>query len=277
MENVTREAPPAENRPKDEGPAPPVVILVEPQLGENIGQAARAMANFGLDRLRLVAPRDGWPNPRANANAIGAVDIVEKAEVFASLDAAIADLHYIGATTARVRELVKPVLTPESAVREIAGRTGAGQRCGILFGRERSGLTNDEVSLAQALVIAPVNPAVASINLAQTVLLMGYEWRKLTAGDRLGRATWFDGPAQEGMDAERCIPATADEHLHFFSHIEAELTKAGFFKTDEKRPTMIRNIRNMFLRASLTSQEVRTLRGIVVALTRSRSAGIDEG
>jgi tRNA/rRNA methyltransferase len=152
----------------------------------------------------------------------------------------------------------------------MAVREGQGERCGILFGRERSGLTNDEISMAHALVIAPVNPLVASLNLAQAVLLVGYEWRKLMAGDRLGRATRFDGPAREGLDTARCNPATAGELLHFFGHIEGELTKAGFFKTDDKRPTMIRNIRNMFLRASLTSQEVRTLRGMVVALTRPR-------
>jgi tRNA/rRNA methyltransferase len=266
MENVSRAAPDT----GEAGLEPPVVILVEPQLGENIGQAARAMANFGLRRLRLVAPRDGWPNERAFANGIGAGDILDSVEVFATLGEAVADLHYLGATTARVRYLAKPVMTPETAIREVAARTGAGERCGILFGRERSGLNNDEISLAHALVIAPVNPAVASLNLAQAVLLLGYEWRKLMAGDRLGRATRFDGPAREGVDPARCNPATAGELLHFFDHIEAELTKAGFFKTDDKRPTMIRNIRNMFLRASLTSQEVRTLRGMVVALTRPR-------
>lgn len=250
--------------------APPVVILVEPQLGENIGQAARAMANFGLQELRLVAPRDGWPNEKAQANAPGATGIIENAQLFERLEDAIADLHYIGATTARVREMIKPVLTPESAVREMAQQTASGARCGVLFGRERWGLNNDEIALSHALVIAPVNPAHASLNLAQAVLLVGYEWRKLTAGQSLGRATQFDGPAREGLASGRCNAATAEELLHFFAHIEGELTKAGFFKTDEKRSGMIRNIRNMFLRASLTSQEVKTLRGIVAALTRLR-------
>jgi len=248
----------------------PAVILVEPQLGENIGQAARAMANFGLTDLRLVAPRDGWPNEKALSNAAIARSIVENAQLFPRLEDAIADLHYIGATTARVREMTKPVLTPESAVMEMSGRTHKGERCGILFGRERWGLNNDEVSLAHALIIAPVDPTYASLNLAQAVLLVGYEWRKLTSGGSLGRATQFDGPAREGLPESRCIPATAGELLHFFDHIEGELTEAGFFKTDEKRPTMVRNIRNMFLRSSLTSQEVKTLRGIVVALTRLR-------
>ena len=251
-------------------PDPPAVILVEPQLGENIGQAARAMANFGLGDLRLVAPRDGWPNQKALAAATGAGAIIERAAIFATVEAAIGDLHYVGATTARIREMVKPVLTPESAVRDVASRTAGGQRCGFLFGRERSGLENDEIALADSIVMAPVNPAFASLNLAQAVLLIGYEWRKLTAAATLGRITQFDGPGEEGLYLNKCMPATRSELLGFFAHIEAELTEAGFFKTDEKRASMIRNIRNMFLRAALTDQEVRTLRGMVVALTGLR-------
>jgi tRNA/rRNA methyltransferase len=249
---------------------PPAIILVEPQLGENIGQAARAMANFGLEELRLVAPRDGWPNEKAVAGASGATHIIEAATVFSTIGDAIGDLHFLGATTARIREMVKPIMTPETAVRNIAGRVSDGQRCGILFGRERSGLENDELALADALIIAPVNPAFASINLAQAVLLIGYEWRKLTDGTSLGRSTQYDGPAAEGLYLNKCNPATRDELLNFFAHIEAELTEAGFFKTDEKRASMVRNIRNMFHRASLTDQEVRTLRGMVVALTGLR-------
>ncbi len=248
----------------------PVIILVEPQLGENIGQAARAMANFGLAGLRLVAPRDGWPNEKAVAAASGATAIIEQAKVFATLAEAVADLHFLCATTARVREMVKPVLAPENAVKAIAAHAAGNQRCGILFGRERSGLENDEVALADALVIAPVNPAFASLNLAQAVLLIGYEWRKLTAGGALGRGTQFETPAVEGLSRGRAIPATRGELMDFFGHIEGELTLAGFFKTDEKRSSMVRNIRNMFERASLTDQEVRTLRGIVAALTGLR-------
>jgi len=270
VENSEPSAPKSESGGRNGRPAPPAVILVEPQLGENIGQAARAMANFGLTDLRLVAPRDGWPNEKALANAAGASAIVEKAKVFSTVEQAIADLHYLAATTARIREMIKPVATPESAVREFAGRAARGERCGVLFGRERSGLENDEVSLADTIVIAPVDPHFASLNLAQAVLLIGYEWRKLTAGGSLGRATQFDGPAREGLALNRCIPATGEELLHFFSHIETELSEAGFFKTDGKRSNMIRNIRNMFLRASLTSQEVSTLRGMVTALTRLR-------
>jgi tRNA/rRNA methyltransferase len=251
---------------------PPAVILVEPQLGENIGQAARAMANFGLTELRLVAPRDGWPNEKALAAASGAAAeaIVARAGLFPTLAAAIADLNFVGAATARIREMVKPILTPESAVETFAARAGRGERCGVLFGRERTGLENDEVSLADALIMAPVNPAFASLNLAQAVLLVGYEWRKRMAGESLGRATDYDGPAREGLYTNKCIPATRGELLDFFGHIESELTVADFFKTDEKRASMVRNIRNMFLRASLTGQEVRTLRGMIVALSGVR-------
>ncbi|MEJ2124817.1 MAG: RNA methyltransferase [Alphaproteobacteria bacterium] len=248
----------------------PAVILVEPQLGENIGQAARAMANFGLNELRLVAPRDGWPSESALANAASATAIIEGARVFATLAEAIADLNFVAATTARVREMVKPVLSPESAARDMASRSQNGQTCGILFGRERHGLENDEVSLADMLIIAPVDPTFASLNLAQAVLLLGYEWRKCTAGGLLGRGTQFEEQAVEGLPLNKAIPATKDELLGFFSHIEEELSQTGFFKTDEKRSSMVRNIRNMFERASLTSQEVKTLRGMVVALTGLR-------
>ena len=255
------------------GPAgAPVVILVEPQLGENIGQAARAMANFGLTELRLVAPRDGWPNEKAQAAASGADHVIAATTVFPTLEAAIADLHFLAATTARIREMVKPVLAPETAVRDMAARGQGGQRCGVLFGRERSGLENDEAALADCLVIAPVNPAFASLNLAQAVLLIGYEWRKATAADSLGRATTYDGPAREGLYLNKSLPAPRAELLAFFQHLEKELEEGGFFKTDDKRSSMIRNIRNMFERADLTEQEVRTLRGMIVALTGLRRA-----
>ncbi len=270
MENLKRAAAETEKPGNSRPPRPPAIILVEPQLGENIGQAARAMANFGLTELRLVAPRDGWPNEKAEAAASGAGAIVEAAAVFSTVEAAIADLHFVGATTARIREMVKPVMTPESAVRDLAHRSEAGQICGILFGRERSGLENDELALADALIMAPVNPAFASLNLAQAVLIVGYEWRKLTEGSSLGRGTEFDGPAKEGLYLNKCNPATRGELLDFFVHIEAELTQAGFFKTDEKRSSVVRNIRNMFHRAAMTDQEVRTWRGIVVALTGLR-------
>ena len=228
------------------------------------------MANFGLEELRLVAPRDGWPNEKAIAGASGAGAIIENAAVFSTIGDAIADLHFLAATTARIREMVKPVTTLESAARDIAARSRDGQLCAIMFGRERSGLENDEVALADTLIMAPVNPVFASLNLAQAVLIVGYEWRKLTAGSSLGRGTRFDGPASEGLYLNKCNLATRGELLDFFGHIEGELAEAGFFKTDEKRLSMIRNIRNMFERASLTDQEVRTLRGMIVALTGLR-------
>ncbi len=249
---------------------PPSIILVEPQLSENIGQAARAMANFGLTDLRLVSPRPGWRSEKAFSNAAGAAAILERASVFSTIEAAVSDLHYVGATTARIRDMIKLVQTPENAARDLAGHSYSGQRCGVLFGRERSGLHNDEVVLADTVIMVPVAPDFASINLAQAVLIIGYEWRKATAGGDLGRATEFDGPGREGLIQNNCKPATRSELLDFFSHIEAELTEAGFFKTDEKRSSMIRNIRNLFVRAALTGQEVRTLRGIVVALTKLR-------
>lgn len=257
-------------KPQASGPPAPVVILVEPQLGENIGQSARAMANFGLTELRLVAPRDGWPSEKALAAASGAGEVIANAQLFPTLEAAIADLHYLVATTARIREMVKPVHSPETAVKLMAEKGQDGERCGVLFGRERSGLENDEVALADALVIAPVNPAFASLNLAQAVLLIGYEWRKRVAGSSLGRATAFDGPAREGLYINRSLPARRDELLGFFQHLESELEEGGFFKTDDKRASMVRNIRNLFERAALTEQEVRTLRGIIVALTGLR-------
>lgn len=249
---------------------PPAVILVRPQLGENIGAAIRAMANFGLEELRLVAPRDGWPNERAIAGSSGAINVVTNIVVYATLPEAIADLHFVAATTARIREMVKPVVSPETAVQQFAARAQEGQRCGILFGRERTGLENDEVCLADTLIMAPVNPAFASLNLGQAVLLVGYEWRKLVAGNSLGRGTQFEHQSVEGLHLNHSLPATRGALMDFFEHIEGELSEAGFFKTDEKRASMLRNIQNMFGRSSLTDQEVRTLRGIVVALTGLR-------
>ncbi len=270
MENVN----PNESRGENIGCSTPLdaptIILVGPQLSENIGQAARAMANFGLTDLRLVSPRDGWRSEKTFSNAAGASPIIDNVSVYSTIESAIADLHCVGATTARIRDMIKPVLTPESAMRDFAARTKNSQRCGILFGRERSGLDNDEVALADNIIMAPVVPAFASINLAQAVLLIGYEWRRITAGLDLGRATEFDGPAREGLRLNKCNPATRGELLDFYAHIEAELTTAGFFKTDEKRSSMVRNIRNLFMRAALTAQEVKTLRGIVVALTSVR-------
>jgi tRNA/rRNA methyltransferase len=248
----------------------PAVILVEPQLGENIGFAARAMANFGLTELRLFAPRDGWPSDRARAAAAGADAVIDNATVYPSLEQAVADLNFLLATTARPRGMVKPVLTLEGAARELAARGGKGERIGIMFGPERSGLDNDAISLADAIVTAPVNPAFASLSLPQTVLLVAYEWLRAQASEpTLGRATTYDGPAAEGLDLAGARVATRAELFGLFEHLEGELDRSGFLRPAEKRPTMIRAIRNMFHRMGATEQDVRTWRGIVASLSGS--------
>jgi tRNA/rRNA methyltransferase len=250
------------------GPAP-VVVLVNPQLGENIGTAARAMANFGLHELRIVDPRDGWPNEKAIAAASGADWIIAGATVHDSLAAALHDTHYVFATTARPRGMIKEVITPEQAGVDMRRRIGSGERVAMLFGRERWGLNNDEISLADVIVTAPVNPAFASINIAQAVLLMGYEWFRIGAAS-LGQQTpelpALEGPGLQTPDTR---PATKEELYGFFDHLEKELDEAGFFKTADKKPGMLRNIRNLFSRAELTEQEVRSLRGMVASLTRA--------
>jgi tRNA/rRNA methyltransferase len=245
----------------------PAVILIEPQLGENIGTAARAMANFGLDDLRLVRPRDGWPNDHARKAASGADWIIENARLFDEAADAIGELSYVYATTARPRGMVKPVITPEQAGEDMRQRVSAGQNVGILFGRERFGLRNDEVALADAIVMAPVNPAFASLNVAQAVLLMGYEWfrRQATSlGQETPQEPAYSGP-HTPMAGSR--PANKDELEGLFAHLKEELLDCGFLRPPEKVPSMMRNIRNLFLRAGLTEQEVRTLRGIVAGLT----------
>ena len=253
---------------------PPVVILVRPQLGENIGFAARAMANFGLRELRLVAPRDGWPNPKAEAAAAVAEGLTQAAKIYDCVEAATADLHYLLAATARPRDMVKPVMTPESAAREIASRRALGQRAGILFGAEQSGLDNDTITLADAIVTAPVDPRFASLSLPQAVLLLAYEWLK-AQGDApsLGRATAFDGPAEEGLALDHTRAATRNEIFGLFAHLEGELDRAGFLRPHEKRARIVRNIRNMFHRMGLTEQDIRTWRGIVTALARKARGG----
>ncbi len=247
----------------------PAVILVEPQLGENIGTSARAMANFGLDDLHIVNPRDGWPSEKASSASAKADFVVDAARLHDTVEDAISDLHFVVATTARARDMVKPVLSPESAAKELHRRIGLGQKCGILFGRERVGLHNDEVTLADAIVIAPVNPKFASLNLAQSVLLMGYEWLKQSENPVLGRMTEFDGPGLEGMPLGKTRPANRNELSGFFAHLEKELDDAGFLRPKEKKPAMIRNLRNMFVRMAPTEQEVRSLRGVISSLTRT--------
>ena len=250
------------------GPAP-LVVLAHPQLGENIGTAARAMANFGLHELRLVAPRDGWPNEKATTASSGAHWILEGAKVYDDVAASLKDVNYVYATTARPRDMIKEVITPEQAGDDMRARVGRGERVALLFGRERWGLSNDEVSLADVIVTAPVNPAFASINIAQAVLLMGYEWYKTNAqtlGQHSPELAALTGPGLQMPDTR---PATKEELYGFFYHLEKELDDAGFFKTEKKKPTMLLNIRNMFARADLTEQEIRSLRGMVSSLTRT--------
>ena len=246
----------------------PAIVLVRPQLGENIGFAARAMANFGLTDLRLVAPRDGWPNNKAHAAAAGAAFLIDQAKIYTSIEDAVGELNFVLAATARPREMVKTVLAPESAARELRRRGRAAERSGILFGPERSGLDNDDIALADAILTAPVNPEFASLSLPQAVLLFGYEWLKAEQAPSLGRATTFDGPAKEGIAFPDTRPATRTELFALFEHLEAELDRSGFLRPPEKRPSMTRNIRNMFHRMGVTDQDVRTWRGIVAALAR---------
>lgn len=245
----------------------PSIILVEPQLGENIGAAARAMANFGLRELRIVNPRDGWPHEAARSSAALALEIVDHARLYPSLAEAVADLHYVAATTARSRFLAKPVLAPDTAVAEVFERREAGLRCGILFGKERTGLENSDIAIADVIITAPVDPAFASLNLAQAVLLFAYEWRKRVDPASLGRQL-PDAPLGAGPRFKASRPAERSELLGFFDHLERELDACGFLFPPEKRETMVNNIRSMFARMAPTEQEVRTLRGIVANLRR---------
>ena len=240
--------------------AGPAIILVEPQLGENIGTAARAMLNCGLAELRLVRPRDGWPNAKAVAAASGADAVIESARLFDSTAAAIADLNRVYATTARHRGMIKAVVTPHRAATEMRAAAARGERFGVLFGPERTGLINDDIPLADTILQVPLNPAYSSLNLAQAVLIVAYEW--FQAG---GAA-----PARELVTNET-RPATKAELLNFFAHLEQELDDCGFLRHTDKRPSMVRNIRNLFQRADLTEQELRTLHGIIKELAHERT------
>lgn len=239
--------------------AGPVVILVEPQLGENIGMAARAMGNFALTRMRIVNPRDGWPNVAAQRAAAGADHIIGSVELFDTVEQAIADLTLVFATTARAHDQAKPVVGPEAAAGEIVGHVASGGGAGILFGRERSGLTNDEVALANRIITFPVNPGFASLNLAQAVLLMGYEWFKLSTAGALPFAM-----------PERSEPASQHQMQAFFDNLVAELDKVEFLRPAEKRDTMLVNLRNIFTRMDPTKQDMHTLHGVVMAIAEGR-------
>src|ERR1700742_2543142 len=237
----------------------PAVILVEPQLGENIGMAARAMGNFALTRLRIVKPRDGWPNVAAQRAAAGADHILDHAELFDTVEEAVADLTLLFATTARAHDQAKPVVGPEAAAQEIAGHIATGGGAGILFGRERWGLMNEEVALANRIITFPVNPGFASLNLAQAVLLMGYEWFKLATGGALPFAM-----------PERSEPASQHQMQAFFENLVRELDRVEFLRPAEKRETMLVNLRNIFTRMDPTKQDMHTLHGVVMAIAEGR-------
>jgi tRNA/rRNA methyltransferase len=239
--------------------AGPMVILVEPQLGENIGMAARAMGNFGLTRLRIVNPRDGWPNVHARRAASGADHILDQVELFDTVEQAVADCTLLFATTARAHDQAKPVVAPEAAAREISSQIAAGGNVAILFGRERYGLQNEEVALADRIITFPVNPGFASLNLAQAVLLIGYEWFKLATGGALPFAM-----------PERSERASQHQMQAFFDNLVRELDRVEFLRPAEKRETMLVNLRNIFGRMEPTKQDMHTLHGVVMAIAEGR-------
>jgi tRNA/rRNA methyltransferase len=237
----------------------PVVILVEPQMGENIGSAARAMANFGLGRLRLVKPREEWPNPQARKMASGADRILDDAVIYDTLEEAIADCTLVLATTARAHDQSKPVVDAAEAAQLAAPLIAAGETVGIMFGRERIGLEGREVALADRIVTLPVNPAFASLNLGQAVIIIAYEWFKLSTSGALP----FAMPVRSPQAAKQQL-------LAFFTAMESELEKVEFFRPPDKRDTMQINLRNIFTRMALSQQDIRTLHGVITAIAAGR-------
>jgi len=237
----------------------PVVVLVRPQLADNIGACARAMGNGGLFDLRLVSPRDGWPQEKAWRNSSGADRILDAATVHGSVADAVADLHHVLATCPRPRHIIKPVLTARGGAIELHAITSRGLRAGLLFGPERAGLDNDDMAHADALIRYPLNPGFMSLNLAQAVMIMAYEW--WSAAD--------ETPSHELMTNETRV-ATKARLETFLAHLTAELDASGFLRNLPKRPGMVRNIRHLFQRGEVTEQELRTLHGIVTELSLGR-------
>jgi tRNA/rRNA methyltransferase len=237
----------------------PAIILVEPQLGENIGTAARAMLNCGLEDLRLVRPRHGRPDERSYAAASGADQVLDRCRLYERVEEATADLTRLYAASGRLRDMVKPVITPKAWADEARGLIAGGQRLGVLFGPERSGLENDDIVLADTVVSVPLNPAFSSLNLAQAVVIFGYEW--FAAGDTT--------PEQRFWHPET-VPAPKAELVNFLERLEAELDDCGFLRNLEQRPSMVRNLRNLFQRAQPTEQELRTMHGVVRCLVDKR-------
>lgn len=237
-----------------EGPA---IILVEPQLGENIGMVARAMANFGLGDLRLVNPRDGWPSEKARAAASRADHVIDSVTVFEDVAGAVAELNFVYATTARPRDNFKPVRGPQQAASVLHARHMAAQKTGILFGRERWGLTNAEVAMADEIVTFPVNPAFASLNLAQAVLLMSYEWMQQAGADKAVRPA---GPELK--------PASREHINSLMGYLDRVLSERGYFRTEDKKPKMMDNLRALFTRPGFTVEELAVLRGVLASLEK---------
>ena len=239
--------------------AAPAIILVRPQLGENIGMAARAMLNCGLSEMRLVAPRDGWPSERAQRAASGADVVLDEARVFDSVAEAVADLQHVVATTARTRELVQRIVTARHAAREIRGWIAAGERVGILFGPERTGLENDDIVQADTALSIPLNPQFSSLNVAQAVLLVSYEW-----------IASADETPVERMSEHATRPADKDELQNLFAHLERALDQSGFLRHQAMRPAMVNNLRALLQRATMTEQEVRTFHGVIKFLGKQK-------
>lgn len=237
----------------------PAVILVQPQLAENVGTTSRAMYNCGLTDLRLVRPRQDWLSEKAMAASSGAVKVLEQARHYETTEEAIADLEFIAATTARPRDTVKTVWTPKHAAGELVSRGNADVACGVLFGREKSGLTNHDVGLADVIIEAPLNPAYSSLNLAQAVLVVAYEWFQA-----------MQDPEAVTIPYGDTRPATKEELTLLFEHLEHELDDCGFLRVEDKRPSMVLALRAMLQRAALTEQEVRTLHGVITELRYGR-------
>jgi tRNA/rRNA methyltransferase len=244
----------------DTASLPPLIVLVRPQLGENIGKAARAMLNFGLAEMRLVAPRDGWPNPAAGPAASGADEVLAGAQVFDSVAAAVADCAHVYATTVRKRGVTKPVLTPEEAAREVVAQAG---RSAILFGPERSGLETDDVALARAIVTVPVNPAFGSLNLAQAVILCAYEWSKHAPSGAEGGQPLVQPTAEELLP-----PAPQDELDGMIAQLERMLEPKGYFLPPGRAVATRRTLRTMLTKPGWNHLEVRTMRGVLRALEK---------
>ncbi len=245
----------AELSPNDPSP---VVILVRPQMAENIGAVARAMGNGGLFHMRIVSPRDGWPQPRAWITGSGAHRILDSAQVFETVAEAVADLHRVFATCPRPRHIIKPVLTARGGANEIVAAGARGLKTGILFGPERTGLDNDDITHADCLIRYDLNPDFMSLNLAQAVMVMGYEWWLARAPEQ---------PPRE-LQVNETVPATKGELDNFMTHLIRACDESGFLKNEQKRPGMVRNLRHFFQRGEVTRQELNTLHGVITELAR---------